>query len=97
MRYIKVKWIHPPNEYPVLLYSELDDSRWEVRKVDVFADGRMQYASAAMSIGDTALGFEPVPPLDEIGKDPQFEPTEISKKEFEGVWVDANGRPRAVS
>lgn len=46
MQYIKVKWVHPPNEYPVMLYSELDDRRYEIRKVEVFADGRMQYACA---------------------------------------------------
>lgn len=89
MQYIKVKWIHQPNNDPVLLYSELDDGRWEVRKVDVFADGHMQYASSTTSTGDAALGLEPIPPLEQIREDPQFEPVGISKEEFEGVWADS--------
>ncbi|WP_421996326.1 DUF6881 domain-containing protein [Reyranella sp.] len=39
MKYIKVRWRHClPNE-PVTLYSEIDEDRWERRKVYVFADG----------------------------------------------------------
>jgi len=40
MEYLKVHWKHDyPNE-PVLLYSERDDERREVRKVDVFGTVR---------------------------------------------------------
>ena len=47
MRYIKVKWIHSYPDEPVLLYSEIDDSGWEVRKVEVFPDGAYGYANAS--------------------------------------------------
>jgi hypothetical protein len=37
MKYIRVKWIHSlPNE-PITLFSELDDDRYEVRKLEIFA------------------------------------------------------------
>jgi len=41
MTYLKVKWIHSHPDAPVLLYSELDRERWEVRKVEVFRDGSL--------------------------------------------------------
>ncbi len=39
MNYIRVRWLHENPEAPVLVVSELDDHRWERRKVEVFADG----------------------------------------------------------
>src|SRR5262245_53946624 len=87
MRYIKVKWIHSSPDEPVLLYSELDDDRWETRKVEVFSNGRIGFASAAESGGTTRLGEIPVPSLDEIAAEGEFEPLEISKAEFEKVWA----------
>jgi hypothetical protein len=86
MNYIKVKWKHSlPNE-PVCLYSELDAKRWEARKVEMYRDGTCGYAGAAESGGATRLGEAPIPPLTEISCDPQFEPVEITKEEFERVW-----------
>ena len=91
MGYIKVKWVHSFSDEPVLLYSELDSERWETRKVEVFADGRMNYADRTTSSGDTKLSIEPLPTLDQIDADPQFEPEEITKTEFETVWKKAAG------
>lgn len=90
MTYIRVRWTHSLPNTPVLLYSELDDQRWEVRKVEVYGDGHKGFASSAESAGDTGLGKEPIPPLTEIRSDPQFDPSEISKDEFEVVWVARN-------
>lgn len=87
MTYIKVEWIHSHADEPTLLYSELDQGRWEKRKVEVFADGRCGYASSTESAGSTRLGEEPIPQLAEISSDPQFKPVEITKQEFEEVWA----------
>jgi len=85
MTYIKVRWMHSHLDEPVLLYSELDEGRWEKRKVEVFAGGRCGYASSTESAESTRLGEVPVPPLSEIATDPQFNPTEIDKQEFEKI------------
>ncbi len=90
MNYIQVEWKHSFPMEPVLLYSELDDNRWEVRKVEIFSDGHWGYADSAESFGGTRLGKEPLPPLDEIAADMQFSPTEISNEEFEQVWARRN-------
>ena len=89
MIYLRCRWKHSFPDEPILLYSELDDERWEHRKVEIFADGRMAYADRHRESGDTGLGLVPVPPLAEIAADPQFDPAEISKAEFELVWNDA--------
>lgn len=85
--YIKVKWRHNDFEYPVLLYSELDDARWEIRKIEIWSDGKVGYASNTSDNGDTRLGLAPVPSVASIASDNQFEPIEISKTEFEEIWA----------
>jgi hypothetical protein len=86
VKYILVKWKHSFPGEPIWLYSELDNAYWEVRKVEVFRDGSRGYASATESRGTTRLGEEPVPSLENIATDPQFEPIEITREEFEQVW-----------
>jgi hypothetical protein len=86
MNYICVKWKHAFSDEPILLYSEMDDNRWEVRKVEIFADGRVGYATAVESSGGSHLGEAPIPSVQEIANDPQFEPTVITKEEFDAVW-----------
>ena len=88
MEYICVKWHHSSPDKPVLLYSELDGDRWEVRKVEVYADGHVGFAGPGVEHGSTWLGEKPVPPLDDIAADPQFEPRQISRDEFERIWKD---------
>ena len=87
MKYVRVGWRHQHPDEPVILYSELDDNRIEVRKVEVFRDGRCGYASAERASGGTKLGIVAVPELSEIAADPQFEPVEITRDEFEAVWA----------
>jgi len=86
MTYVKVIWNHVPNEYPVVLYSELGGDRYEIRKVEEFVNGDLHYAYGSQFSGTTRLGEVPVPSLQEIASDPQFEPVEISKENFERVW-----------
>jgi hypothetical protein len=86
MKYIHVKWIHSfPNE-PITLFSELDDDRYEVRKLEIFPDGSADRASADVSVGKTVLGELPIPSLEGINFDPQFQAEEITQSEFEVVW-----------
>jgi hypothetical protein len=92
MTYFKCKWNHAHADEPVLLYSELDDERWETRTVEIFRDGKMGLADRDTEFGGSGLGLEPIPPLTEIAADPQFEPEAITKAEFELVWSEATHR-----
>lgn len=86
MNYYKIKWNHSFPDEPIWLYSEIDDARWEVRKVEIFADGKIGFADQTRNSGNTRLGEEPLPEMANIAADPQFEPMQIPASEFEVVW-----------
>lgn len=86
MTYIRVTWKHEWPDMPVLVYSELDDQRWEARKVAVYRDGHCEYADAEVETGSTGLSETRIPTLDEIVADPQFDAKEIPAGEFEAAW-----------
>jgi hypothetical protein len=69
------------------LWSELDADRNEVRKIEIWADGRVGYAYGGVEVGGSRLGESPVPQLDIIAGDPQFEPEAISQSDFEKLWT----------
>lgn len=89
MQYLKVRWLHDIPSEPILLYSELDDQRWEVRKVEMFADGATSYAGPDGSTGSTLIGLIPVPSIPDIVANAEFEAEEIGEDEFERMWSQA--------
>ena len=86
MNYIRVNWKHTFSSEPTSIYIEVDDGGWEQRKVEVFPNGAMGYASKSRSAGGTGLSDERTSSLSEIAADPQFEPATISAEEFEELW-----------
>ena len=86
VEYLDVAWHHESPDYPVRLVSELNDERFEVRKLEFFADGRVGFASEHFSALGTQLGTVAVPPLHEINTDPEFEGVNIDKAAFEALW-----------
>ena len=44
--YLVVEWRHEHSDDPTAWYSELDRDRREVRKLEVYADGRMVSTSS---------------------------------------------------
>ncbi len=92
MLYQAVRWHHNSPTDPVEIVSELDSDLNEVRKVERFADGRLQFADANRAVGDTFLGLEPWPPIAEIAADPEFAPRVIDASEFEALWREAVGQ-----
>jgi hypothetical protein len=89
MMYMRVKWIHAIPSEPVYIYSEVDPDQWERRKVEIYADGRMGFADCNHSVEGSMLSMEPLPSLNEIAADSQFDPAEISKEDFDAVWAAA--------
>lgn len=90
MLYLKVEWIHEVEEDPVLLYSEVDTDGYEVRKVEIFRDGRMTYADVNDSTGDTRLGEGKLPSFGEIQEQGEFRPDVIGSADFDRVWAEAH-------
>ena len=86
MEYISVVWKHNHRDEPVRLVSELDEERFEVRKLEFFRDGSVGFASKECDSARTRLGEVTVPPLAEINEDPEFEGVPITKSEFDQLW-----------
>ena len=85
-RYISVRWLHSNAEDPVLLLSELDEDRWELRKIEIWSDRRKGFADQYENVGGTRLGEVPVPKNDDISSDPEFELTDITEWDFAQEW-----------
>ncbi len=75
-RYLKFEWHHDHDDYPVLRYSEIGDGgeelREELRKVDVYSDGHLDFADSVRSTGSTLLSEKPMLGLDKIAAQPEF-------------------------
>jgi hypothetical protein len=88
MKYVRLKWNHTNPDEPVWIFSELDSSGKEVRKVECFRNGFCDVATAEISSGTTALMTTPLPDLSMLARrDPEFEPVEISQEQFDQVWA----------
>ena len=87
MKYVKAKWLTASPGDPLLLYSELDDSRLEIRKIDVYSNGSAGWADRSSEHGSARLGIVPPPSLDEINAQGDFDAVEITPEEFERVWI----------
>ncbi|MFC4913732.1 DUF6881 domain-containing protein [Actinomadura gamaensis] len=87
--YLRVEWFHDFSEEPVDIYSEVGDDGYEVRKVEVFRDGRLQYAGDRHEAGGTSLSEAPVGTVAEIAAQDGFRPRVIDRQEFEETWARA--------
>ena len=88
MKYIYVEWIHNFIDEPIILISELDENRFETRKIEIYKDGRVGFAINDIEVLNAGLGIVPVPCIDEIASESEFSPKEITKDEFEKFWND---------
>jgi hypothetical protein len=87
MRYLYVKWVHKTPSDPTHLYSEIGDDGYEVRRVELWTNGRKGYATTEEEVGGTALSSLPVPSLKEIAEQPGFEPKVIAAEDFQKIWM----------
>ena len=83
--YLACRWTHSNAEGPVLILSELDGARYEVRKVHEFADGRLERADRVTE-ATTSLSWVAIPSETEIGAQEEFEVRPLSADDFEGHW-----------
>src|SRR5438132_81518 len=89
MIYLHTRWIHESSDDPVDLYAELDDDRFEVRKVEVFRNGSLGFANENESVNGTRLGEVAIPGIEAIDADPQFISESMTVREFENLWAEA--------
>jgi len=85
--YERLEWRHDHLDEPHFIYSELDDQRYETRKIEIFKDGRTRKACIEdLKTDPMALADQSFPPLEEVNAHAEFHAEQISKAEFEELW-----------
>lgn len=72
----------------LFICAELNYARYEIRKIHIYRNGDFGLADQELAHGDTLLSLEPIPSIDEINANPEFEFLYITKNEFEKAWDD---------
>lgn len=88
MMYLEVKWIHNFIDEPEYIVSELDNGRNEIRKVEIYKNNKKGYAVKDISVNGSQLSEIPLPTLEEINSDVQFNACYISHARFEEIWAN---------
>lgn len=93
LEYLMMDWKHDKKKYPVKIYVEIDDQRYETRKIEVFLEGKIGFAFLDVEFceaegGDTGLGDQKMPELQKLlsRNDTVLKTTIISKEDFELLW-----------
>ncbi len=94
MRYVLAEWDHELEDEPYLIYSELDESRRETRRVEFYRNG-ITFSYGGERGNEGALAQEPFP---EDLRDLQPPEGELSAREispglFYEIWNQAQERP----
>ncbi len=88
--YKRGEWFHDFADEPCVFYAELDEERYELRKIEIFKNGKSTRASAEdLKRDPMALADQPWPSLEEINAtedSEEFHAEEISAAEFEELW-----------
>ena len=87
--YVRSEWVHNFEDQPYLIYSEVGDDNYEIRKIEVFKDGSIGKASEENpEVGSTGLSDQPSLSIEEINALPgeEFSAQQISAAEFNKLW-----------
>ena len=86
MDYWKVIWHHDFDSEPVVLYNEIGEDGYEVRKVEEHRDGRLAWADETREVGGARLGEIPVGPIEDVQAQAEFSAFVTTKEQFEAMW-----------
>lgn len=89
MQFLKIEWNHEIVDEPYIIYAELDDVGYEIRKIEIYKNGRIGYATQSSEFGGSILSEHPYPTVEEIAANAEFIPEQISKEEFESIWRES--------
>lgn len=96
MQYLLIEWDHDLDDEPYLVYSELDDGRREIRRVEFYRNG-ISFSYGGERGGEGALAPDPLPedlrtlrPENEEGA---FHVQSIPPSLFHEIWNQAQERP----
>jgi hypothetical protein len=87
--YVHIIWFAAKEDEPIEWYDELDASRWSIRCVREYRDGRLEAFSYASQNWREKMPESSLPLVEAINQNPEFSAREISKDEFEDIWSQA--------
>lgn len=83
MLYYKTIWNHTNDDFPIIMYSEIDAERFETKRLDIFPDEHVAYFDTRTPL---ELGEAPYPSdFDAINATGEFDVSEISAIDFENI------------
>jgi len=88
--YFQVRWHHEDPDDPVRIYEELSGERYELRKIEEFADGRLIRSDRINPDFATALSWEPVTAEEEIAAQDEFTVEPLTAEAFNSAWARAS-------
>ncbi|MYT31950.1 MULTISPECIES: hypothetical protein [unclassified Streptomyces] len=86
MQHWKVIWHHEFDEEPVILFSEIGDDGYEIRKVQEYRDGRLLYTDGTNETAEIGLSEIPVGDIEDVASQSEFSAFVISAADFEMIW-----------
>ncbi|MFI0808109.1 DUF6881 domain-containing protein [Streptomyces echinatus] len=96
MEHWKVDWAHELESTPIRFYSEIGSDGYEVRKIEVYRDGRILKAGKFHESAEIGLSEVPVGSIDDVASQPEFSAPSISPEDFERAWRTASWSTRNV-
>lgn len=91
MKYVKIHWIHDFKDDPEFIYSEIDETGHEVKKIEIFKNGH--YIIYSEMINSDRLAEGKYPSLGELTfeeKTESMQAIEIAETEFNEIWSSYN-------
>ena len=83
MLYYKTIWNHTNDYDPIVMYSAIDEERYETKRLDIFRDGHVAYFDTRTPM---ELSEAPYPSdFDTINATDEFDVSEISSIDFENI------------
>ena len=90
-QYIKCVWLHDHDDEPFELYAQIDEDRFEVRKIFFFKDGRKEIGSIDDDYSEilSEVPWDELDMFNDLNKKPSPDrifALYISREEFEFYW-----------
>ncbi|AMA50409.1 DUF6881 domain-containing protein [Flavobacterium covae] len=89
MRYYKIEWIHKNNEeYPYLYILEVNTLGEEIKKMEFYTDGRINYATENIENGTflSPIKFNDIEDYNNSDDNEILKGIEMSKDMFYEIW-----------
>ncbi|WP_445279222.1 DUF6881 domain-containing protein [Streptomyces sp. DSM 118148] len=90
LEYWRIAWLHDFQSEPTVLFNEIGDDGYEVRKVQHYRGGRKLRADVLHESAEIGLSEIPVGAIEDVANQPEFQAALITEAAFEEAWRSAS-------